>query len=389
LRDFAARNRIPHVYTDLEDDPTAEAMLRELGVRPVETPVVIWAGEDVLRNPSNSDLGRLIGLRTPPPDGGVADLIIVGSGPAGLAAAVYGSSDGLETIALDAVATGGQAGMSSRIENYLGFPEGITGAELADRAVIQARKFGARLSVPSEALRLERNGDHHLVRVDGGEGYAARTVVIATGVRYRKLDVPRLEEFEPKSVFYAATPIEAFLCRAEPVVVVGGGNSAGQGTLFLSRDAAHVRLVAREHELAEHMSRYLADRIQRTKNIHVMLGCEVRELVGREELEAVVIENNASGDRTTVDARALFVFTGADPRNGWLGDEIALDERGYVLTGAAVGSDLPLQTSRPGVFAAGDVRAGSARRVAAAVGEGAMAVRLVHEHLRVAYTASA
>ncbi|HYZ29197.1 MAG TPA: FAD-dependent oxidoreductase [Thermoleophilaceae bacterium] len=389
LRDFAARNRIPHVWTDLEDDPTADAVLRELGVGPEETPLVIWGGKRLLRNPSNAELGRLIGLRASPPRGAVVDLLVVGAGPAGLAASVYGASDGLETLVLDAVATGGQAGTSSHIENYLGFPEGISGAELADRALIQATKFGARLSVPAEALSLEQRGDHHVVRVDGGEELEGRTVVIATGVRYRKLPVPRFEEFERASIFYAATPMEALFCRGDRVVVVGGGNSAGQATLFLSRYATRVKLVVRERELTEHMSRYLADRIARRQNVHVMLESEVRELLGDNELERVVVENNRTGKRTTLDARALFVFIGADPCNGWLGAEIALDEGGYVLTGAAAGSDLALQTSRPGVFAAGDVRSGSARRVAAAVGEGAMAVRLVHEHLHMSYAASA
>jgi thioredoxin reductase (NADPH) len=389
LRDFAARNRIPHVWTDLEDDPTAEVMLRKLGIAPDDTPIVIWGGKHCLRNPSNAELGRLIGLRSTPARGAVVDLVVVGGGPAGLAASVYGASDGLETVVLEAVATGGQAGTSSRIENYLGFPEGIAGAELADRALVQARKFGASLSVPSEALQLERRGDHHVVGVDGGDEVETRAVLIATGVRYRKLDVPRLEQFERASVFYAATPVEALMCRDDPVVVVGGGNSAGQATVFLSRHAERVRLVVRERELTDHMSRYLADRIMRRPNVDVMLRSEVRELIGQDELEGVVVEENESGRRRTVDARALFIFTGGEPCNGWLGGELRLDDRGYVLTGAAVGSDLPLQTSRPGVFAAGDVRSGSARRVASAVGEGAMAVRLVHEHLRSVYSAPA
>jgi thioredoxin reductase (NADPH) len=340
----------------------------------------------VLRNPLNAELGRLLGLRAMAPPGRVCDLVVVGAGPAGLAAAVYGSSDGLDTIVLDAVATGGQAGTSSRIENYLGFPEGVAGSELADRALIQARKFGARLSVPSEALRLEQRGDHHVVWVADGEEYEGKAIVIATGVRYRKLDVPRLAEFERTSVFYAATPVEARLCVGDPVAVVGGGNSAGQATVFLSHHAAHVRLIIRESELTEHMSRYLADRIERLNNVEVMLQTEVRELVGDDQLQGLVVEHKPSGQRTTVDARALFVFTGGDPCTDWLGDEVARDGRGYVLTGAAAGSEIALQTTRAGVFAAGDVRCGAARRVAAAVGEGAMAVRQLHEHLRHAYS---
>ena len=389
LRDFAARNRLPHVWTDLEEDGAAEAVLRELGVAPEEAPIVIWRGQQVLRNPSNAELGRLLGLRAAPAPGAVCDLVIVGAGPAGLAAAVYATSDGLDALVLDSIATGGQAATSSRIENYLGFPEGISGAELADRALIQARKFGARISVPAEATELGRRGGNHVVALDDGEGLECRTVLIATGARYRKLDVPRLETFEKSSVYYAATPIEAQQCVGDPVAVVGGGNSAGQATLFLSRYAVSVRLIVREDELTEYMSRYLADRIERSANIEVLLHSEVRELVGDDELEAVVVEDNHSGTRSSLDARALFVFIGTDPCTGWLAGELERDGGGYILTGPATGSAGLLETSRPGVFAAGDVRSGSAQRVAAAVGEGAMAVRLVHEHLRRTYTSSA
>jgi thioredoxin reductase (NADPH) len=388
LREFAARNRIPHVWMDLEDDPTAEAVLQELGVPPEDTPIVIWGGNQVVRNPTNAELGRLLGLRTSRARGRVFDLVVAGAGPAGLGAAVYAASDGLEAVVLDAVATGGQAATSSQIENYLGFPEGISGAELADRALIQTRKFGAHISVPAEARKLEQRGGNHLVSVDDGDSFECRAVLIATGAQYRKLDVPRLEQFEKTSVHYAATPLEAQLCFGEPVAVVGGGNSAGQATLFLSKYDTKVRLILREDELTENMSRYLADRIERNPNIEVLLHTEVRDLIGDELLEMVVVEDTRSGERERVEARALFVFIGADPCTGWLVDELALDDGGYVLTGPAVGSDALLESSRPGVFASGDVRSGSARRVAAAVGEGAMAVRLVHEHLRRVYTSS-
>jgi thioredoxin reductase (NADPH) len=330
----------------------------------------------------------VVGVRAQPASR-LPSVAVVGAGPAGLAAAVYATSDGLDALVLDSIATGGQAATSSRIENYLGFPEGISGAELADRALIQARKFGARISVPAEATELGRRGGNHVVALDDGGGLECRTVLIATGARYRKLDVPRLEEFEKSSVYYAATPIEAQQCVGDPVAVVGGGNSAGQATLFLSRYAVSVHLIVREDELTEYMSRYLADRIERSANIEVLLHSEVRELVGDDELEAVVVEDNHSGTRTSLEARALFVFIGTDPCTGWLADELERDGGGYILTGPATGSVGLLETSRPGVFAAGDVRSGSAQRVAAAVGEGAMAVRLVHEHLRLTYTSSA
>ncbi|MCW2953512.1 MAG: Thioredoxin-disulfide reductase [Conexibacter sp.] len=384
LREFAARNRLPHRWIDLEEDRGAEALLRQVGVAPEEAPVVILHAS-VLRNPSNSELARAVGLpalRTP---AAVADLVVVGAGPAGLAAAVYGASEGLETIALDAIATGGQASTSSKIENYLGFPAGISGAELAERATIQAEKFGARVTVPAEATRLEPQDGHHLVGLADGSALAARTVVIATGARYRKLPVPRLEEFEDVCVHYAATLMEAQLCAGESVAVVGGGNSAGQATIFLARHVARLRLLVRGEELGESMSRYLADRIARMPGIDVRLHTEVRELLGEDgDLDAVVVEDLHDGHREQLDVDRLFVFIGAEPHTQWLGEQVALDERGFVLTGPEAGdgrAPLMLETSLPGVLAVGDVRSGSTKRVASAVGEGAMAVRLVHEHL--------
>jgi thioredoxin reductase (NADPH) len=394
IREFASRNRLPHHWIDPEKDPAAEALLCRLGISPEDTPVVI-RGTEVLRNPSNAELARLFGLPVPRPDRTMGDLVVVGAGPAGLAASVYGASEGLGTIALDALATGGQAGTSSRIENYLGFPSGISGGELADRAVVQAQKFGAELTLPARATSLEPRGDHYAIGVEDGPEILARTVVIATGVQYRKLTVPRLEEFEGVSVYYAATLMEAQLCRGDPVVVVGGGNSAGQATLFLTAYADHVVLVVREDELTVNMSRYLADRIERHPGVDVHVHTEVRELCGSGALEAVVVEDTHTGERQRLPARALFVFIGADPHTGWLGGRIALDQGGYILTGsdacddetlAAIGNDeghrpLVLETSLPGVFAAGDVRSGSIKRVASAVGEGSMAVRMVHERI--------
>jgi thioredoxin reductase (NADPH) len=394
LREFLARNRVPHTWTDLERDHTAEGLLRQLGVSPHETPVVIWHGTQVLRNPSVEELARTIGLPVPTSDEVVWDLAIIGAGPAGLAAAVYGASEGLGTLALDGVATGGQAETSSRIENYLGFPAGLSGAELADRAVVQAEKFGARFSLGAEATALEELDGHRLVRLADGRAIRARSVLIATGARYRRLDVPRLEEFEGSSVYYAATEIEARMCRNDPVVVVGGGNSAGQAAVFLAAHAAEVRLLIRHGDLGRDMSRYLVDQIERTPGIEVLRHTEVRELLGDDSLEAVVVEDNRTGERRRLDARSLFVFIGAEPHARWLANQLALDDRGFILTGADTRTEaddplwlaagrqpLPLETSRPGVFVAGDVRSGSIKRVASAVGEGAMAVQLVHEYL--------
>lgn len=394
LREFAARNRLPYRWIDLEEDEAAEALLNGLDVAPEETPVVIWRGNQVLRNPSNEELAQMIGLRARSVAEDVCDLLVVGAGPAGLAAAVYGASEGLGTVALDAVATGGQAGTSPRIENYLGFPSGISGAELADRAEIQAEKFGARISVPAEATALDERDGYYVVRFDDGSEATARTVLITTGARYRKLDVPRLEELEGTCVYYAATMMEAHLCRGDPVAVVGGGNSAGQATLFLAQHTTKVTLLIRHEDLGRDMSRYLADRIERSPKVEVLRTTEVRELVGDRALEALVVENNLTGERRRIEARELFVFIGAKPHTGWLGDKLALDDRGFVLTGRAArpaengeGQDAGhepylLETSLPGVFAAGDVRSGSIKRVASAVGEGAMAIRLVHARLQ-------
>ena len=295
LREFAARNRLPHRWIDLEEDEAAEALLNGLDVAPEETPVVIWRGNQVLRNPSNEELAQMIGLRARSVAEDVCDLLVVGAGPAGLAAAVYGASEGLGTVALDAVATGGQAGTSPRIENYLGFPSGISGAELADRAEIQAEKFGARISVPAEATALDERDGYYVVRFDDGSEATARTVLITTGARYRKLDVPRLEELEGTCVYYAATMMEAHLCRGDPVAVVGGGNSAGQATLFLAQHTTKVTLLIRHEDLGRDMSRYLADRIERSPKVEVLRTTEVRELVGDRALEALVVENNQTG----------------------------------------------------------------------------------------------
>jgi thioredoxin reductase (NADPH) len=381
LRDFLARNRVPHAWIDLEDDTAAEALLRELGVEPHETPVVV-IGDDVLRHPSNEELAERLGLRTGTATPAAVDLLVVGAGPAGLAAAVYGASEGLQTIVVEAESPGGQAATSPRIENYLGFPSGISGNDLAERARIQAEKFGARLMVPASAAGLySAEGVHHVTLDDGSE-VATRCLLVATGARYRRLSVPGLREFEGVSVFYAATQIEAAACVAQNVAVVGGGNSAAQAALFLARIATRVYLIVLHDDLTRDMSRYLADRIERTPQIEVLTDTAVRELLGDAQLEGILVEDVESGERRTIGATRVFIFIGADPHTDWLRGQVELDERGFVLTGrrAADHGRAPahLETSRPGVLAAGDVRSGSVRRMSAAVGEGATAIRLVH-----------
>jgi thioredoxin reductase (NADPH) len=383
VRDFAARNRLPYRWLDLEADPSAEALLAEFGVAPQDTPVVIVHGR-LLRNPSNAELAAAIGLPAPSEPQASCDMLVVGSGPAGLSAAVYGASEGMRVIVLDATAAGGQAGTSSQIENYLGFPSGISGAELAERALLQAQKFGARFAVPAEATSIEQDDGHYRVRLGDGTSLTSALVVLATGVRYRRLDVPRADYFEKMSIYYAASQAEALVCAGDPVAIVGGGNSAGQAAVFLSAHATEVTLIVREGDLGEHMSRYLVDRIARIPNVHVMTSTEVRELHGEAALEAVTVTDNRTGTRRTIDARALFVFIGMAPCTGWLGGLVGLDDRGFVRTvPGSDGADRSLlETSQPGVFAVGDVRAGSAKRVATAVGEGAMAIRLAFERTR-------
>ncbi|MET8894405.1 FAD-dependent oxidoreductase [Streptomyces albogriseolus] len=394
LREFAARNRLPYRWIDLETDEEAEALLRRFGVGPEETPLVIWRDTTLLRNPSNAELARLIGLPSLPAGNHHGDLLIIGSGPAGLAAAVNAASEGLGTTLVEAMATGGQAGTSSRIENLLGFPSGISGAELTDRAVLQADKFGARISVPAEAARLEPRDGHYAVGFADGSEITARAVVLATGARYRRLHVPGIERLEGTSVHYSATVYEAQQCRTDPVAVVGGGNSAGQAVLFLAGYAPQVYLLVRGPSLEAHMSRYLIDQVERHPRVRVLLHTEMTEAIGDETLEAVEVVDRRTGEHRRLPVRALFVFTGADPHTEWLSGALALDARGFVLTGAEAQAlsvpgvwqsqgraCLTLETSLPGVFAAGDVRSGSVKRVASAVGEGAMSIHFVHRYL--------
>jgi thioredoxin reductase (NADPH) len=376
MLDFARSNRLPFTWRDPDraNDPAAAALLA--GVDAAGIPLVRLPGGAELRNPSTGQVSRALGIGRELLPREEADLLVIGAGPAGLGAAVYGASEALKTLVLDGRALGGQAGYSRRIENYLGFPAGITGSELTSRAVTQARKFRARLATPYRAVSLEPGDERHVVRLEEGQEIAARAVVLATGAEYRRLPVDGLVEFEGSSVFYAAGPPEARLVGAARVGVVGGGNSAGQAAVWLARGGALVTLLHRRANLRETMSDYLVRDLERY-GVVVRGGSEIAALHGMSgQLEAVTL---TSGDRLPFSF--LFLFLGAEPCTDWLGDTIARDANGFILTGTAANHDNLLETSVPGIFAAGDVRSGSAKRVATAVGEGAMAVQLVHAHL--------
>ncbi|MGZ3353551.1 MAG: FAD-dependent oxidoreductase [Isosphaeraceae bacterium] len=390
VREFLAKNRVPSTWFDLEADPQVKELLKRFGVSENDTPVVAWGNKLILRNPANLELAEALGIRRPL-EQTTYDLAVVGAGPAGLAAAVYGASEGLNTVVLERTGPGGQAGRSMRIENYLGFPTGITGSELADRAAIQASKFGAQISVPTPVTALTFDQAYSVLQSEGKETIVAKCVLIATGADYRRLTVEGCERFEGCGVYYAATPIEAQLCRGSEVVVVGGGNSAGQAAVFLAGQVRKVYLVIRGDDLYKNMSSYLACRIEDTPNIEVLRNTEVRRLVGDGYLTSVELIDNKTGETRTIRAPALFSFIGAIPRCDWIPPEIERDDKGFVRTGPAVAQSphwtakrqpFLLETSRPGVFAAGDVRAGSIKRVASAVGEGAMTVQFVHEYLK-------
>jgi thioredoxin reductase (NADPH) len=376
LLEFARRMRTPYTWLDPEQSEQAAALVAALD--PEELPLVRLPGGTELRRPSNGELSRALGIGLELSDGEEVDLLILGGGPAGLGAAVYGASEGLDTLVVESTVLGGQAGTSRRIENYLGFPAGITGTELTSRAVSQARKFRARTATPYRAQGLEpAAGDgRHRVRLDGGVEVAARAVVLATGAEYRRLPVADLEQYEGFSVFYAAGPPEANLCGGQRVGVVGGGNSAAQAAIWLARGGALVTLLHRRADLAETMSNYLVEDLERY-GVAVRDRSEITALHGEDgQLEAVTLSD---GERLPFSF--LFLFLGASPCTEWLGDCLARDPKGFVLTGPEAGAHGLLETSVPGIYAAGDVRAGSTKRCATAVGEGAMAVRFVHEHL--------
>lgn len=389
IREFLTRNQVPVTWTDVDTDSGAAEMLNNFRVDTTELPVVSCEGQPLLRNPSIRALAEAVGLKRPIGDE-VYDLVIVGAGPAGLAAAVYGASEGLTTLLLDGEAPGGQAASSNSIENYLGFPMGITGAELTSRATLQAQKFGARFSTPSLASALEDAGSHLIVRLDDGEAAFARCVLIATGADYRKLDVAGRERFEGLGVYYVATPTELDACSGADVVIIGAGNSAGQAALFLAQHTRKVHILVRRDNMRRTMSSYLADRIEAAHNIEVLYNTEARAMDGGSRLERLDIENTKSGEKRTLATPAVFTFIGAIPRTDWLPSPIDTDPKGFICTGRALANTpgwtrkrqpFLLETSQPGVFAAGDVRLGSAKRVAAAVGEGSMVVKFVHEYL--------
>jgi len=389
VRDFLAKNRVLYTWLDLEAEPDVESLLKQFGVAETDMPVIACAHQVLLRNPSNLEMAEALGLRRQLGQD-VFDLAIVGAGPAGLAAAVYGASEGLSTLLVDQTAAGGQAGTSMRIENYLGFPTGITGSELTDRAVLQANRFGARLSVPSSAASLAFDGRYSVLKLANGETAVAKCLLIATGAQYRRLEVDGCEALEGRGVYYAATPMEARLCQGSDVAVVGGGNSAGQAAVFLSSVARKVYHLIRGDDLNKNMSSYLVRRVEQTDNIEILRNTDVQAMHGDGHLDQLDVRNNRTGEIARLEVVALFSFIGAVPRTEWLPAEIETDPRGFVLTGSAVKpppqesrrDPFLLETSRRGVFAAGDVRAGSVKRVASAVGEGSMVIQFVHEYLK-------
>jgi thioredoxin reductase (NADPH) len=392
VRDFLARNLVPYRWLPA-DEPEGGALLAAAGVTATDLPLVITSDGRSLVRPSDAELAAHVGLTTTPA-ADFYDLIVVGAGPAGLGAAVYGASEGLRTVLVEKRATGGQAGQSSRIENYLGFPDGVSGSQLTERARRQALKFNAELLTTREVVALETAGGSKLVRFDDGSTIAAHTVVLSTGVSYRMLDVPGCGELTGRGVFYGAAATEAPNCAGEEVYVVGGANSAGQGAVHFSRYAKHVHVLIRAEDLRRSMSSYLIDQIEAIENITVHPYTEVCATEGDEHLERLVLIDSRTGQRHTVDTSYLFIFIGAEPRTDWLDGVVVRDQHGFVITGPDLltggrrppGWPLPrdpyhLESSVPGVFAAGDVRSESVKRVASAVGEGAMAVSLVHRYL--------
>jgi thioredoxin reductase (NADPH) len=389
LAGFLRRNGHPHESLDPEADPAAKALIERFHIDPGQLPIVLCPGGQLLRNPSEAELARCIGLLRPIDPNRVYDVAVVGAGPAGLATAVYAGSEGLSVLVLDCSAFGGQAGASSRIENYLGFPTGITGMALMGRAYAQAHKFGVEIAIPDEAVGLltwDDAGEGRLLRLANGERVRARSVVIASGARYRRLAVANLEAFEGVSVHYWASPLEAKLCAGQQVALVGAGNSAGQAAVYLASKVSKVWLLARGGDIAASMSRYLVDRIAGLSNVELLTRTEVIELEGSEGRLAAISWRGKSGDIVRQPIRHLFLFIGAEPNTDWLAASgVALDPKGFVLTGAdAAAGGRSLETSLPGVFAIGDVRSGSIKRVAAAVGEGAQVVAALHAMLAAA-----
>ena len=394
VKEFLTRNGHPYPYIDLDRDADAQELLDRFHVSAADVPVLICRGDAVLRNPSNQQIAECLGFNDAIDQTHVRDLVIVGAGPAGLAAAVYGASEGLDVLVLESNAPGGQAGSSSRIENYLGFPTGISGQELTGRAYAQAQKFGAQIMIAKGATQLACDRQAYAVQIDEGVRVPARAVIIATGAEYRKPALENLSQFEGAGVYYAATPMEAQLCVGEEVVVIGGGNSAGQAAVFLAQTAKRVHMLVRADGLADTMSRYLIRRIEDNPAIVLRTQTEIVALEGNGHLERVRWRDNRNGGVETHDIRHVFMMTGAVPNTRWLERCLVLDDKGFIKTGpdlspddlAAAGWPLArppylLETSRPGVFAVGDVRGGNIKRVASAVGEGSIAIAFVHQVL--------
>jgi len=395
VKEFLTRNGHPFHYIDLDRDAEAQALLDQFHVSAADVPVVICGGDKVLRNPSNALIAECLGFNDAIDQTRVSDLVVVGAGPAGLAAAVYGASEGLNVLVLESSSPGGQAGSSSRIENYLGFPTGISGLDLTGRAYAQAQKFGAQVMIAKGATGLACDRHPYGVRVDGGTQVAARAVIIATGAEYRRPPLENLSRFEGAGVYYAAMPMEAQLCLGEEVVVVGGGNSAGQAAVFLAQTTKRVHMLVRGEGLADTMSRYLIRRIEDNPAIDLRTHTQIIALERNGHLERVRWRDDRRGDIETNDIRHVFMMTGAVPNTGWLARCLALDDKGFIKTGPDLSqNDLALagwpltrppyllETSRPGVFAVGDVRGGNIKRVASAVGEGSIAVAFVHQVLQ-------
>jgi thioredoxin reductase (NADPH) len=393
LREFLTRNGHPHTYVDLDSDTSAQQMLDHFQVTMQDIPVVVCNNRTVLRGPSIQELARCLGLNAHITAAEVRDVVIVGAGPSGLAAAVYGASEGLDVLVIEAESPGGQAGSSSRIENYLGFPMGISGQELAGRAAAQAQKFGAKVLIANSVTKLNCERRPYELSVDCGQVIRARTVVIASGAQYKKPKIENLTQFEGQGIYYGATYIEAQLCGKDEVIVVGGGNSAGQAAVYLSQTASKVHMLVRSAQLSDTMSRYLIQRIVENPAIELHYRTEIVGLEGDAQLEHVIWQDKNTGDKSTHDIRHIFIMTGGSPRTEWLEGCVAMDQKGFILTGRDLDPfiqdyhwPLPrnpqmLETSLPGVFAVGDVRAGNVKRVASAVGEGSIAISLVHRAL--------
>ena len=393
LREFLTRNGHPHTYVDLDTDTCAQELLDRFHVTIQEIPVVICNNRTVLRSPSIQELARCLGLNAHITPSELRDLVIVGAGPAGLAAAVYAASEGLDVLVIEADSPGGQAGSSSKIENYLGFPMGISGNELAGRAATQAQKFGAKVLVANNVTKLNCEKRPYELTVDCGQTIRARTVVIASGAQYNKPKIDNLKKFEGQGVYYGATYIEAQLCGTDDAIVVGGGNSAGQAAVYLSQTAGKVHMLVRSSQLSDTMSRYLIQRIEENPAIEMHYCTEIVGLDGNTQLESVTWQDKKTGEKSTHNIRHVFIMAGASPHTEWLKGCVLLDSKGFILTGRDLDPlsqsfkwPLPrapqmLETSLPGVFAVGDVRAGNVKRVAAAVGEGSIAIYLVHRAL--------